>query len=44
MYIGYSKNITKYYKVYLLERGYIIIISRVIIKKSIKGGTINLRI
>jgi hypothetical protein len=42
--MGHSKNITKHYKVYSPEHRYTILASRVIIKESVKGGTVNLRI
>jgi hypothetical protein len=44
VYMGHSKNTTKHYKVYSPERGYTILASRVIIKESVKGGTVDLRI
>src|SRR5450631_3638611 len=44
VFISYSENTIKHFKVYSLERGYTIILSRVLIKESIKGGAINLRI
>ena len=44
MFIGYSENITKYFKVYSPERGYTIILSRVLIKENVKGSIIDLRI
>ncbi len=44
VFISYLENMTKYFKVYSLEHGYTIISSRVLIKESIKGGTIDLRI
>jgi hypothetical protein len=42
--MGYLENITKHFKVYLLECGYMIMLSRVLIKESVKGGIIDLRI
>jgi hypothetical protein len=42
--MSYLENTIKHFKVYLPERGYMIILSRVLIKESIKGGTIDLRI
>jgi hypothetical protein len=44
VYMGHSENTTKHYKVYSPERGYTIMTSRVIIKESVKGGTVDLRI
>ena len=44
MFIGYLLNITRYIKIYSLKQGYIIILSRAIVKESVKGKTINLRI
>ena len=44
VFIGYSESIIKHFKVYSPERGYTIILSRVLIKESIKGRTIDLRI
>jgi hypothetical protein len=44
VFIGYLENTIKHFKVYSLERGYIIMSSRVLIKESVKGGTIDLRI
>jgi hypothetical protein len=44
VFIDYLENITKHFKVYSPEHGYMIILSRVLIKESIKGSTINLRI
>jgi hypothetical protein len=42
--MSYLENIIKYFKVYSLECGYTIMSSRVLIKESVKGGTIDLRI
>jgi hypothetical protein len=42
--MGYLENTIKHFKVYLLECGYIIMLSRVLIKESVKDGTIDLRI
>ncbi len=44
VFIGYLENTTKHFKVYLPECDYTIILSRVLIKESVKGGTIDLRI
>jgi hypothetical protein len=44
VFMGYSENTIKHFKVYSPERGYTIMSSRVLIKESVKGGTIDLRI
>ena len=44
MFISYLENTTKHFKVYSLERSYTIILSRVLIKETVKGGIVNLRI
>ncbi len=44
VFIDYLENITKHFKVYLPEYSYTIILSRVLIKESVKGGIVNLRI
>ena len=42
--MGFLNIITKYIKVYNLDLGYISQYSRVIIDKTVKGGTINLKL
>jgi hypothetical protein len=44
VFMGYSENTNRHLKVYSPERGYTIISSRVVIKESVKGGTVDLRI
>ena len=42
VFIGYSKETIKQVKIYILDLGYIIKVTRVDFKKEILGGTINL--
>ncbi|TAQ86988.1 hypothetical protein B7494_g4697 [Chlorociboria aeruginascens] len=44
VFMDYSNDTTKHFKVYSPKREYIILLSRVIIKKSTNGGTVNLRL
>ena len=44
VFMGYLENITKHLKVYSPERRYTIISSRVLIKESTKGGSVDLKI
>lgn len=44
VFMGYSENTNKHFKVYSPERGYTIMSSRVVIKESVKGGSVDLRI
>lgn len=44
VFMGYSENTTKHFKVYSPERGSTILSSRVTIKESTQGGTVDLRI
>ena len=42
VFIGYSKETTKQVKIYILDLGYIIKVTRVDFKEEILGGTIDL--
>jgi hypothetical protein len=42
--MGYSSNITKYFRVYSLEYRYIILRSIIRVDKLVKGGIIDLRL
>jgi hypothetical protein len=44
VFIGYSSNITKHFRVYSLEYRYIILRSIIRVNKLIKGGIIDLRL
>jgi hypothetical protein len=42
VFIGYSKETTKQVKIYILDLGYIIKVTRVDFKEEILGGTVDL--
>jgi hypothetical protein len=42
IFIGYSSNTTKYFRVYLLEYRYTILRSIIWVNELVKGGTIDL--
>ncbi|CZS92418.1 related to TY4B TY4B protein [Rhynchosporium agropyri] len=44
VFMGYSESTTKHFKVYSPERGSTIMSSRVVIKESSKGGSVDLRL
>lgn len=44
VFMGYSENTTKHFKVYSPERGMTIVSSRVVIKESSPGGSVELRL
>lgn len=43
VFMGYSDNTTKHFRVYSPERGSTIVVSRIIIKETSKGGSVDLR-